>query len=110
MDPCWPDIKQQGWKIYKKGALEHIYGYEKSYEELLIEADLKTLEERREIALLKFARKAAKNPQFVDWFPRNDNRQSKRHAKPYKEMQARSERLYRSPLYAMRRALNSEGD
>ena len=71
---------------------------------------MKTLEERREAALvLKFARKTEKNPQFRHWFPRNENRQSERGSKPFREFQARSERLYRSPLYTMRRLLNSEG-
>ena len=40
----------------QKRCLKTIFGYDKSYEELLIEADLKTLEERRNKALLKFAK------------------------------------------------------
>ena len=93
----------------KKRCLRSIYGYEKSYEELLEESELESLEERRDKALLKFARKTAKNPQFSHWFPRNVNRQSDRNARPFLEFQAQSKRLYKSPLYIMRRLLNSEG-
>ena len=79
-----------------------------SSDELLQEADLKTLEERRELALLKFARKTQRNPQFVHWFPRNQDRQSERNPKPFKEFQARSDRLYKSPIFTLRRLLNEE--
>ena len=92
----------------QKRSLRVIYGYEKTYEQLLEESDLKTLEERREIALLKFASKTEKT-QFEHWFPRNENKQSERNSKPFREYQARSEHLYRSPLYTMRRLLNSKG-
>ena len=68
---------------------------------------LETLEKRREKALLKFAQKASSNPQFMDWFPRNNNRSSQRTGKEFEEKFARSDRLYNSPLFAMRRALNN---
>ena len=90
----------------QKRCLKSIYGYNKSYEELLQEADLETLEERRSKAILKFAQKTAKNQQFYHWFPKNPNRQSDRNSKPYLEELAKSSRLYNSPLFTMRRLLN----
>ena len=89
----------------QKRCLKSIYSYEKSYDELLKESGLKLLEERREIALLKFARKTSLNPQFSNWFPRNQNRQSKRNFKPFKEEQARSEQFYKYLLYTMMKLL-----
>ena len=41
----------------QKCCLRAIYGYEKTYTELLQESELKSLEERRDIAVLKFAKK-----------------------------------------------------
>ena len=70
MDQCWPSIKQQlRLENLQKRCLRTIYGYEKGYDELLIEADLKTLEERREKALLKFARKTAKKTSVCGLVP-----------------------------------------
>ena len=55
---------------------------------------------------MKFAQKSSKNPQFSDWFPLNYNRSSLRNPKKFKEKYAKSDRLYNSPLYTMRRYLN----
>ena len=66
---------------------------------------LETLEERRKKALQKFANKALKNPQFEHWFSPNTNR-TRRHGKMYDEFFAKSDRLYRSPLFTMRHLLN----
>ena len=50
----------------------------------------------------------ANSERFGSWFPRNDNVRELRRTKTYKEEYARTERLYNSPLYAMRRILNEE--
>ena len=89
----------------QKKCLRTIYGYGLSYEELLEKSNIETLENRRQKALRKFANKAANNPQFMHWFPLNKNRTG-RHRKVYEELFARSDRLYRSPLFTMRRLLN----
>ena len=89
----------------QKKCLRSIYGYGTKYEDLLDLANLETLEERRTKAVTKFAQKALKNEQFSHWFPLNTNR-SGRHGKIYEEKFAKSDRLYRSPLYTMRRILN----
>lgn len=58
------------YQATKLENLQKIYRYDKSYEELLTEADLKTLEERREVALLKFAKKTAKIRNLLTGFRR----------------------------------------
>lgn len=89
----------------QKKCLRNIYGYGIKYKELLDMSGLETLEERRSKALLNFANKAVTNPQFKDWFPLNTNRAG-RHGKKYAELFAKSDRLYKSPLFTMRRLLN----
>ena len=90
----------------QKTCLRSIYGYNKPYEELLQEADLDTLDKRRENALRKFAAKSLTNKQFEHWFPLNQNRASQRQSKMYQEKFAKGDRLYNSPLFEMRRILN----
>ena len=58
----------------------------------------------------KISRKAAYNPQFMRWFPRNKNRLSTRVGKEFEEQYERTDRLYFSPLYTMRRRLNASPD
>ena len=90
----------------QKRCLRSIFGFDKAYPELLEESGLVTLEERRNNAIKKFAEKASRNPQFLHWFPKNVNRLSQRISKSYEEKFAKSDRLYFSPLYTMRRILN----
>ena len=54
----------------------------------------------------KFAQRAAANPRF-GWFVERTAR-SGRHGDTYQEMQARTDRLYNSPLYYFRRRLNGK--
>ena len=89
----------------QKKCLRSIYGYGLSYEELLEKSGLETLENRRDKALAKFANKALLNLQFEHWFPLNKNRTG-RHGKTFEEKYAKSDRLYNSPLFKMRRILN----
>ena len=94
----------------QKRCLRSIYGFKLGYDELLEESGLKTLEQRREEATLKFALKASKNPQFMHWFPLNLNRSTGRMSKTFEEKHASSDRLYNSPLFKMRRLLNNTPD
>ena len=57
----------------QKRCLRAMYGYNKSYAELLEESGFQTLKNRREIALEKFARKSLANPLYSDWFRENEN-------------------------------------
>ena len=87
-------------------ALKCIYGYQYSYRELLEVTGLKTLKERRENRCLKFALKSLENPNLAGWFPINNNRNG-RHSHVYQEFFAKTSRLQNSPLYDLRRRLNS---
>ena len=91
----------------QKQCLKMMYGYSFSYRELLEKSGLETLKERRENAMLKFAKKAAKNPLYKHLFPLNECERVNREQKTYKEELARTDRLYNSPVFAMRRALNN---
>ena len=78
----------------QKKCLRCIYGYTKTYEDLLKESGMQTLKDRREAAVLKFAKKTASNPIYSHWFPDNPNQTSQRRPKRYKEEYARTQRLY----------------
>ena len=94
-------------EIVQKKCLRCIYGYNKSYDELLAEADLLPLKKRREIAVAKFANKTKMNPIYAHWFRDNPNQTSQRCPKRIEEKFARTERLYNSPLFYMRRLINN---
>ena len=95
----------------QKRALRAIYGYDHSYEELLVKSGLRSLEERRALALSKFAHKTAKNDKYNEsWFPMRDHQRLTRFSSPYQEERAGGNRLYRSPLFTMRRHLNNNMD
>ena len=98
-------------EMVQKKCLRCIYGYAKSYEDLLKESGLLRLRERREIAVLKFAKKTSANPIYGHWFPTNPNPTSQRRPQLYKEEFACTNRLYNSSIFHMRRLLNeSEHD
>ena len=91
----------------QKRVLRLIYGYEKSYIDLLQESQLESLEQRREKNLIKFAQKTLKNPKYgPHWFPERELIRRNRNTTPYLEETATGNRLYKSPVYAMRRILN----
>ena len=84
-----------------------MFGYDKSYAELLEESGFETLAARREKALTRFTKNSLSNPIYSHWFKDNPNpRQSQRNPKKYEEKFARTNRLYNSPLYTARRKLN----
>ena len=91
----------------QKKCLRCIYGYGKSYTDLLKESEFQTLKERRTKAVLKFAQKTSNNPVYSHWFKQNPNQTSVRKPKIYLEEFARTSRLYNSPLFHMRRVLNN---
>jgi hypothetical protein len=88
-------------------SLKIIYGFDLSYRKLLEKTGLETLESRREKASLKFAEKCLAG-KFSHWFPPNETARITRGTKPYKEEFARCERLRKTPIYSMRRALNKK--
>ena len=84
-----------------------MYGFTHTYEELLQISGLQSLKDRREAAMLRFAQKMADNDNYRDLFPVNKSNFNTREHKFYKEENARTDRLYRSPLFTMRRLLNN---
>ena len=85
-----------------------MFGYNKSYDALLAESALETLKDRRAKPLAKFLDKSIKNPDYEDLFPRSlSERSSARTGKKYQEYFARTQRLYNSPIFTMRRLLNN---
>ena len=93
----------------QKMALQIILGFGLNYCGLLDKANLKTLKERRELAFLNFAKSLVKNPRYNKWFPLNNERNlNLRSERLYKEEHSKTTRLFNSPLFSMRRALNEE--
>ena len=80
-------------ELIQKKCLRCIYGYGKSYSDLLQESDLLPLKTRREKMVAKFANKARGNPIYAHWFRRNPNPTSQRCPTVIEERFARTERL-----------------
>lgn len=96
----------------QKRALKIIYGFNYTYEELLKKAGLTTMASRRELLCANFAAKCAKDSRFsTKWLPElyvAEDEAQLRKRKKYIEFNSKTERLYRSPLYTIRRNLNNE--
>ena len=90
----------------QKQCLRIMYGYGKPYSELLKISGLRSLADRRREQFEKFAVNAVKHPVYSSWFPLNRGRSGTRNRKIYLEKLATTDRLYNSPVYAMRRHLN----
>ena len=100
------DEQDQAVERLQAKALKNIYGYKDSYATMREKAGITTHRARRIALCDKFAHKAAANPRF-EWFPLRTGR-SGRHGDTYREFQARTDRLYNSPLYYFRRRLNGK--
>ena len=91
----------------QKRASKIIFGWDSSYADLIEDGRLKSLEERREELTVKFAIKSEKNPRFREWFPlKAQNELNLRSENKFEEFFTRNERMKKSPLFYMRRALN----
>ena len=92
----------------QKRACKIIFGWNSNYDELVAAGKIETLFKRREKLTLSFAEKSAKNPRFEHWFKeKNYNGLNLRRGLNLEENYARTERLKKSPVYYMRRALNA---
>lgn len=92
----------------QRRALKTIFGFNIPYKETLERSGLDTLSERRDKIFKKFCIKTSENELFRHWLPLNTpSKYNLRREKKYKEMHAKTERLRKSPLHAMRRLLNS---
>ena len=89
-------------------VLKIAYGLHVSYNAALTASGQKTLKTRRNDLLRKFALKTVKNGRYSEkWFPLARSTQHEtRFPKRYLEQNSRTERLYKSPLFTMRRLLN----
>ena len=91
----------------QKKALRIIVGHKKTYEECLKICGIITLKDRRLDLVDKFIKKTVNNPRYFDWFPKKEKSSHDiREEKVYLEKFARSNRLYRNPLYFYQRRLN----
>ena len=97
------DIEKLQWRI-----LKIIYGHRTTYQEAIDLAGTQTLEERRITICGKFAQKTLANGRFSRWFPREiPSTYPLRHQPLLEEKFASTERLYKSPIFTMRRVLNA---
>ena len=96
----------------QRRAMKCIYGVERSYENILSTEDIERLDLRRENLFTNFAIKASNNERVKHkWFPPSHKHDhDTRVNKPFKEFPARTERLYNSPMFQMRKRLNRERD
>ena len=89
-------------------SLKAIFGYEHSYQSLLERTGLTSLQQRRDNRDLKFANKCCENERFKSWFPLNPISRVTRQPLVYQEQRARTQRLYKSPVFNLRRRLNGK--
>ena len=89
-------------------SLKSIYGYHHSYASLRQMTGLDSLQERRDKRDLKFAQKCLASDRYKAWFPLNPIERVTRQPLKYKESRSRTNRLYNSPLFNMRRRLNGK--
>ena len=83
----------------------------KSYDEALALTKLERLDNRRAKLSLSFAKKAAKHPEHSSWFMKLEQNtlcQTRSFKPPYKAVQARTQRLSKSPIPYFTNLLNAE--
>ena len=81
---------------------------DQSYKDLLQELNLQTLEKRREILCLKFAKDCIKFNKLKDIIPENEDMTKTRHKEKFKVLHANLDRLKDSSIIYMQNLLNTE--
>ena len=101
------NMEQKLEKI-QKSALKMIYGFDKSKEQLYSLSGLPTLKERRDQLFERFCMKLYSNPRFKEeWLEeRTFTGPNLRRQRILIEKPSRTNRLYKCPIYAIRRKLN----
>ena len=95
----------------QRKALRIIFGFDKTYETLLAESNIDSLQKRRDVASLNFAQKLVISGRFKHLFPLNYSQgMNTRNRRKYYEEQARTSRLFQSPLFYFRRLLNKQSE
>ena len=102
------DVQDQLLERVQVGALRAIYGYGPSARTLRQQAGIETLRARRIELTDKFAQKCVSNPRFCHWFPLKTGRVSARSSEKYQEFKSKTDRLFNSPVFYMRRRLNGK--
>ena len=95
----------------QKAAVRVIMGNNfKTYKNALKELNLETLEKRREILCLKFAKNCLKNDKVKDMFPlkKSKHKMKKRIEKRFQTKKNKTKRRQNSALPYMRKLLNDE--
>ena len=95
----------------QKAAVRVIMGKSyKSYKESLKELSLDTLEKRREILCLKFAKKCLKNEKLKNLFPmsKKKHEMKKRNIRKYETRKIKTSRFQGSAIPYMTKLLNDE--
>ena len=101
------DEQDQRIERLQSSALRSIYGYDTSYARMRELAGVETLRDRRIAASDKFASKCLGSTHFSQWFPLREGGRSRK-GETYVEEYARTNRLYNSPIFYMRRRLNGK--
>ena len=104
--PMLTDENCEEMKRVQKSAYAIIFGPNK-YVQSLEKSDNITLQLRRSDLSKKFAIKSAGNPAFSKWFVKKDHIVNTRKQATYKEINARCERWFKSPILHMTRLLNN---
>ena len=102
------DLRDRIESIQKR-ACRIIFGWNCNYDKLVEDGKVELLETRREKMTLNFAKKCISNDRFKHWFKEKTRSEyNLRTEDKYEELFARTERMKKSPLFYMRRALNAE--
>ena len=102
-------IKAQAETLEKlqRDVFKTIFGFDIPYSCALDESGLPTLIARMERLSIDFAEKISKNPRYEHWFPKKlNNHYELRTVLEFEEDFAPEERLFKIPLFSMRRLLN----
>ena len=101
----WGSMLTDDLESVQIAALAIIYS-NCSFEESLKINKIKTLKERREIVIKKFALKNSRHGIFGSWFKKREIRVATRYPMKYIEVPSRCERWMKSPIPVMTRLLN----
>ena len=105
--PMMSGVQSEELERLQRQSLKLIYGYRTSYSKALELAGLKSLSERRDDIMKKFAQKLTVKERFDQWLPKTGpDLHGLRKTKTYREEHANTDRLYKSPLFTIRRLLN----
>ena len=90
----------------QRNTLKTIFGHDISYRRALELSGLPTLSQRKSDFFDKFIKKLSENTDFESWLPREVfTGYNLRREQIFTEKCAKTERLYKSPLYTARRRL-----